>query len=78
MLSRSLHQPLSVRVRVLVGPVAGAAWGAGYQICADCYSRVGSMVGAVPHVCALVPPVMWGCVAVRRLQWTGCVKLVTL
>jgi hypothetical protein len=38
--------PLSVRVRVPVGPVAGAAWGAGDQICADCHSRrsAGSMV----------------------------------
>jgi hypothetical protein len=33
-------------VRVPVGPVAGAAWGAGDQICADCRSRrsAGSMV----------------------------------
>ena len=38
--------PLSVRVHVPVGPVAGAAWGAGDQICADCHSRrsAGSMV----------------------------------
>jgi hypothetical protein len=72
--------PLSVRVRVPVGPVAGAAWGAGDQICADCHSRrsAGSMVQC--RMC-----VRWyhrscgGGTAVRRLQWTaGCVKLVTL
>ena len=53
--------PLSVRVLVPVGPVAGAAWGAGDQICADCHSlRSAGSNCAVPHVCALVPPVLWG------------------
>jgi hypothetical protein len=35
------HQPapLSVRVRLLVGPAAGAEWGAGEQICTDCHLR---------------------------------------
>jgi hypothetical protein len=60
--------PLSVRLRVPVGPVAGAAsaaWGAGDQICADCHSRrsAGSMVCD-----GTTGPVG---VAVRRLQWTA-------
>jgi hypothetical protein len=46
MLSRSLHRSEFGCVCVPVGPVAGAAWGAGDQICADCHSRrsTGSMV----------------------------------
>ncbi len=51
----------SVRVRVPVGPVSCTAWGAGDQICADCHlQRSAGSIGAVPHVCALVPPVLWG------------------
>jgi hypothetical protein len=44
--------PLSVLVRVPVGPVAGAAWGAGDQICADCHSRwsAGSKTNSLPPV----------------------------
>ncbi len=49
--------PLSVRVRVPVGPVAGADWPSGVLV-----SRFVLIIirgGAVPHVCALVSPVLW-------------------